>query len=69
MNQVGMGYPGKDIKGVLLNEPTVFQNWGLDVLTGFFGVIDSKWAILILFTRTICHRMEPILRVPGRVGL
>lgn len=69
MNQSGMCYPGKDIKGMLLNEPPASQNWGPDVLTGSVGLIDSKWAILILFARTICHRMEPILCVSGRVDL
>lgn len=43
--QGGMGYLGKDSEGMLLNEPTVSQNWGLEFPACVCGLIDKKWAI------------------------
>ena len=64
-----MGYLGKDFKGLLLNVSIVFQNWALALPTSLYGWVDSKWAILVSFARTIHHRAEPILCGSGGVGL
>lgn len=37
-----MCYLGKDIAGILLNEPIVSQNWSPDCPTDLCGLIDSN---------------------------
>lgn len=57
------GVSRKDSEGILPNEPVIFQNWGTYFPASVYCLINNKWAILMLFARTICHRTELILWV------
>ena len=49
---------GEDLRGPLLNESTVSQNWVLDFCSSLCGQVDSKGTILILLS-------EPSVRGPS----